>query len=58
MISLLISLIIFCLVVGIVIWLVRMLPIPAPFGNIVVVLIVLVALLLFLERVGFLGRFG
>lgn len=52
MISLLVALIVFCLIVGVVIWLIRMLPIPAPFGNIVVVAVVLIALLVFLDRFG------
>lgn len=55
MISLLITLIIICCVIGVLIWCVRMLPIPAPFGNIVIVLIVLIALVWLLSQVGGLG---
>lgn len=45
MISLLISLIVLCLVIGVVFWLLTLLPIPQPFLNIVKVCIVLIFLL-------------
>ena len=51
MIALLIFSIVVCVVAGICIWAVRMLPIAAPFNQLVVVAIVLVALLIWLERV-------
>lgn len=55
MLSLLISLIVICLIVGVLIWCVRMLPIPAPFNNVVVVLIVLCALVWLVGSIGGLG---
>ena len=51
MVSLLIFTIVVCVVAGVVIWAVRLLPIAAPFNQIVVVAVVLVALLFWLQRV-------
>ena len=48
MLSLLIFAIVVCLVCAVLCYCVRLLPIPAPFGNIVVVLIILVGLLVVL----------
>jgi hypothetical protein len=45
MISLLITVILICLVVGIVFWLLTMLPIPQPFLNVIKVCVVLICLL-------------
>jgi cation transporter-like permease len=45
LISLLISLIVLCLVVGVVFWLLTLLPVPQPFLNIIKVCIVLIVLL-------------
>lgn len=56
MISALVSLIIFIIVLGLVFWLVRMLPIPQPFLNILIVLIVLVALIVLVDSMGFVGH--
>ena len=50
MISLLIFAIVVCLVCGVLIYCVRLLPIPAPFSNIVVVLIILIGLLVVVGR--------
>ena len=51
MVSILIFSIVVCVVAGAVIWAVRLLPISAPFNQIVVVAVVLVALLIWLSRV-------
>jgi hypothetical protein len=48
MIGLLISLIVLCVVVGVVFWLLTMLPIPQPLMNIIKVCIVLICLLYFI----------
>jgi hypothetical protein len=45
MISLLISLIVICLVVGVIFWLLTLLPIPQPFLNVIKVCIVLICLI-------------
>ena len=45
LISLLISFIIVCLVVGIIFWLLTLLPIPQPFLNVIKVCIVLICLI-------------
>jgi hypothetical protein len=58
MISLLISIIVLCLIVSLVVWAIRLLPIPAPFGNIVVVLVVVVAALYLLSELGGVGGLG
>ena len=51
MIALLIFTIVVCVVAGVVIWAVRLLPIAAPLNQIVVVAVVLIALLFWLQRV-------
>lgn len=48
MISLLISIIIIAIIAGLAFWLVGMLPLPAPFGQIVQVAVVLICLLVLL----------
>jgi len=58
MFSFLITLIIFLIVVGCLIWIVRVLPLPAPFPMILQVLIILVALLWLLNGLGVLGGLG
>jgi hypothetical protein len=52
MISLLISLIVLCIVVGIVFWLLTLLPVPQPFANIIKVVIVLICLIWLLSMLG------
>ena len=52
MISLLISLIVLCLIVGIVFWLLTLLPIPQPFLNVIKVCIVLIVLLYVIGMLG------
>lgn len=54
MISLLIWLIVVCFLIGIAVMIVRAFPIPAPFGNLLIALVCLVALLLFVDQVGLL----
>ena len=56
MLSLLISVLVVCLVVGVFIWIVRLLPIPAPWNNVVIAVIALIALIWILET--FLGGGG
>jgi hypothetical protein len=48
MIGILISLLVFALVIGIIFWLLTLLPIPQPFLNIIKVVIVLICLIYFL----------
>ena len=48
MIGLLISLLVLALVVGIIFWLLTMLPIPQPFMNVLKVIIVLICLIYFI----------
>lgn len=50
MISLLVFALVLILVVGAIIWIVRMFPLPAPFGNIAVAIIALIGLIIFLSR--------
>jgi len=45
MISILVSLIVVIIVLGLVYWLLTLLPIPQPFHNIIIVLFVLIAIL-------------
>lgn len=52
MINVLISIIIICIVLGLLYWLVMMLPIPAPFKNIVNVAFILIAILVVLSYFG------
>ena len=49
MISLLISLIVVCLVVGVVFWLLTLLPVPQPFLNVIKVCVVLIFLIYILS---------
>jgi hypothetical protein len=51
-ISILISLIILCLVVGVIFWLLTMLPVPQPFLNVIKVCIVLICLIWLLTMLG------
>lgn len=46
----LIALLVFCLVVGVALWLIGLLPLPSPFGMIARVVIVIIALVYLLER--------
>lgn len=55
--SVLISLLIFCIVVGLILWLISYLPLPAPWGMVVRVIAVVIALLYLLERMGMVSRF-
>ena len=48
MINLLVTLLIFCVIFGLIFWLLQMLPLPAPWGQAVQVLAVLVCILLLL----------
>lgn len=54
MVSLLVGLIVLFLIVGCLIYCVRLLPIPAPFNNVVVVLIILIAIVILVDRAGLL----
>ena len=42
MIDILVSVLILCLVVGLIIWVIRILPIPEPFGTVVQAIIALI----------------
>lgn len=55
MIGLLINLIIWAVVMGLIYWLLSMLPIPEPFKKFVMVLFILICILILLGAVGFLG---
>lgn len=48
MISLLITLIIFCIVAGLIYWLLTMLPLPDPFKTIIMVAFILILILVLL----------
>jgi hypothetical protein len=50
--SLLISLLVFVLVLAIVVWIVQMLPLPAPWNRIALAIVGVIALLYLLEHVG------
>ena len=52
LISILISLIILCLVVGIIFWLLTLLPVPQPFMNVIKVCVVLIFLIYILGMFG------
>lgn len=52
LISLLISIIVVCLIVGVIFWLLTMLPIPQPFQNVIKVCIVLLCLIYVLSILG------
>lgn len=54
--SLLVSLLVFCIVIGLILWLINYLPLPAPFGMIARVVIVLLALVWLVERMGLLSN--
>lgn len=53
--SILITILIFCLIASLVWYLVNLLPLPAPFGMIVRVVLILIAIIWLVERLGFLG---
>ena len=53
--SVIVSLIIYLIVLGLIYWLVRMLPLPAPFGMIIRILFVLLAVLACLSLLGVVG---
>jgi len=46
MITLLVWLLVFILVFGVIIWVIQMIPLPAPFGNIAIAIIALIFVLL------------
>ena len=46
MISLLIWLLVLCLVMGVIIWVVQQLPLPAPFGTIAIAIVALIFILI------------
>lgn len=48
MISLLVTLIVFCIVAGLVYWLLTMLPLPDPFKTIIIVAFILILILVLL----------
>ncbi len=52
MISLLISLLVMVIVLGVVYYIITLLPLPQPWKNIAIILFLLIALLLFLSYVG------
>lgn len=58
MIDLLITLIVFCIVGGLLYYLVTLLPLPAPFATIVQVAMILILILVLLNVTGFLGGPG
>ena len=53
--SILIALLIFCLIAGVVYYLIGLLPIPEPFGMIVRVVLILIAIVWLIERFGLLS---
>ncbi len=59
MISFLISLLIFCLIAGVILYVARLaissLPIAAPFANLIYAIVLLILLVLFLNEVGWVG---
>lgn len=55
LIGLLINLLIWGIVLGLIYWLLTMLPIPEPFKKFVLVLFILICILVLLGSVGFLG---
>ncbi len=59
MISFLISLLVFCLIASVILYCARLvistIPVPAPFGNIVYAIVILILLSLFLNEVGWIG---
>ena len=48
--AMLVPILIFCLVVGLILWLIDYLPLPAPFGMVVRVVIVVLAIVWLIER--------
>lgn len=59
MIDVLVTLIVFCIVGGLLYYLVTLLPLPAPFGLIIQVAVILILILVLLNVTGFLGgRWG
>ena len=46
MITLLIWLLVFLLILGVVVWVIQLLPLPAPFGNIAIAIIGLIFILI------------
>ena len=53
--SIVITLIVYLIVLGLIYWLVSLIPLPAPFGQIVQVLFVLLAVLVVLSAFGIIG---
>jgi hypothetical protein len=49
MIDMLIWVLILCIVAGLIIWVVRQLPLPEPFGNIAVVVVCVIVLVMLLS---------
>jgi len=52
----LISLLIFCVVAALIWYLIGLLPLPAPFGTVVRVVLILIAIIWLVERLGVFGR--
>lgn len=48
----LISLIVFLVILGLVYWLVSLIPLPAPFGTIIKVIFIIIAILYVLQALG------
>lgn len=55
LVHLLVWLIVFCLIAGLVFYVVQLLPLPAPFRTIIVIAVCLILLLVLLNFVGLLG---
>jgi hypothetical protein len=55
MISLLISLLIFCLIAGLIWWVVGLLPLPPPFRTVLMVVLAVIFIIYLLETLGALG---
>jgi hypothetical protein len=54
-ISLLITILVLCLVFGVVYYIITLIPLPAPFAQIALIVLALIFLLVLLNEVGFLG---
>ena len=52
MVSVIVTLIVYLAILGLLYWLVGMLPIPAPFGQIIMVLFVILAIVVVLSAFG------
>jgi len=57
-IGFLISLLVLCLIFGVIYYIITLLPLPAPFGQIALIILALVFLLVLLNEVGFIGLGG